>query len=141
MGRWCLRNFTKKNLVKISNSIRSEQNKFKISIGGGDTVKSNKLSFSITSIGYASTIIYRNKVEKNEFDKIDNPLKNAPHTFLELTASEWSHKYSREQAAFPSEYLKENKYWAPVGRVDNVFGDRNLVCSCPSIEEYKDEAA
>ena len=81
------------------------------------------------------------KVEKNEFDKIDNPLKNAPHTFLELTASEWSHKYSREQAAFPNEYLKENKYWAPVGRVDNVFGDRNLVCSCPSIEEYKDEAA
>ena len=81
------------------------------------------------------------KVEKNEFDKIDNPLKNAPHTFLELTASEWRHKYSREQAAFPSEYLKENKYWAPVGRVDNVFGDRNLVCSCPSIEEYKDEAA
>ena len=81
------------------------------------------------------------KVEKNEFDKIDNPLKNAPHTFLELTASEWNHKYSREQAAFPSEYLKENKYWAPVGRVDNVFGDRNLVCSCPSIEEYKDEAA
>ncbi|MEL0117039.1 MAG: aminomethyl-transferring glycine dehydrogenase [Pelagibacteraceae bacterium] len=81
------------------------------------------------------------KVEKNEFDKIDNPLKNAPHTFLELTASEWNHKYSREQAAFPNEYLKENKYWAPVGRVDNVFGDRNLVCSCPSIEEYKDEAA
>ena len=81
------------------------------------------------------------KVEKNEFDKIDNPLKNAPHTFLELTASEWSHKYSREQAAFPNEYLKENKYWSPVGRVDNVFGDRNLVCSCPSIEEYKDEAA
>ena len=58
--------FTKKNLAKISNSIKSEQNKFKISIGGGDTVKSNKLSFSITSIGYASKIIYRNKAKKND---------------------------------------------------------------------------
>ena len=59
-------NFTKKNLAKISNSIRSEQNKFKISIGGGDTVKSTKLSFAITSIGYASRIIYRNKAKKND---------------------------------------------------------------------------
>lgn len=59
-------NFTKNNLAKISNSIKSEQNKFKISIGGGDTVKSNKLSFSITSIGYASTIVHRNKAKKND---------------------------------------------------------------------------
>jgi glycine dehydrogenase len=51
------------------------------------------------------------------------------------------HKYTREQAAFPNEYLRHNKYWAPVGRVDNVYGDRNLVCSCPSMDEYKDEAA
>ena len=49
--------------------------------------------------------------------------------------------YSREEAAFPTEYVKNNKYWAPVARVDNVFGDRNLVCSCPSMDEYKDEAA
>ena len=81
------------------------------------------------------------KVEQGEFDKIDNPLKNAPHTYLELAANEWEHKYTREQAAFPNEYLKHNKYWAPVGRVDNVYGDRNLVCSCPSMDEYKDEAA
>jgi glycine dehydrogenase len=81
------------------------------------------------------------KVEQGEFDKIDNPLKNAPHTYLELAANEWEHKYTREQAAFPNEFLRNNKYWAPVGRVDNVYGDRNLVCSCPSMDEYKDEAA
>ena len=81
------------------------------------------------------------KVEQSVFDKNDNPLKNAPHTYLELAANEWSHKYTREQAAFPNEFLRQNKYWAPVGRVDNVYGDRNLVCSCPSMDEYKDEAA
>ena len=79
--------------------------------------------------------------EKNEFDKLDNPLKNAPHTYLELASNEWKHKYTREEAAFPSEHLRHNKYWAPVARVDNVYGDRNLVCSCPSMDEYKDEAA
>jgi len=81
------------------------------------------------------------KVEQGEFDKIDNPLKNAPHTYLELAGNKWEHKYTREQAAFPNEFLRHNKYWAPVGRVDNVYGDRNLVCSCPSMDEYKDEAA
>jgi glycine dehydrogenase len=82
-----------------------------------------------------------NSVEDGKFDKEDNPLKNAPHTYLELAANEWSHKYTREEAAFPNEYVKHNKYWAPVARVDNVYGDRNLICSCPSMEEYKDEAA
>ena len=82
-----------------------------------------------------------NLVESSKFDKIDNPLKNAPHTYVELASSEWKHTYSREEAAFPTEYVKNNKYWAPVARVDNVFGDRNLVCSCPSMDEYKDEAA
>ena len=82
-----------------------------------------------------------NLVESSKFDKIDNPLKNAPHTYIELASNEWSHKYTREEAAFPNEYVKNNKYWAPVARVDNVYGDRNLVCSCPSMDEYKDEAA
>ena len=81
------------------------------------------------------------KVEQGLSDKTDNLLKNAPHTFLEVAANEWTHKYTREQAAFPNEFIKNNKYWAPVGRVDNVYGDRNLVCSCPSMDEYKDEAA
>ena len=82
-----------------------------------------------------------NKVENSKFDKVDNPLKNAPHTYIELASNEWKHKYSREQAAFPNEFVKNNKYWAPVARVDNVYGDRNLVCSCPSMDEYKEEAA
>ena len=82
-----------------------------------------------------------NLVECNKFDQLDNPLKNAPHTYLELASNNWNHKYTREEAAFPSEYLRHNKYWAPVARVDNVYGDRNLVCSCPSMDEYKDEAA
>ena len=81
------------------------------------------------------------KVDNGSFDKKDNPLKNAPHTHLELSADEWKHLYKREEAAFPNEYLKVNKFWPPVGRVDNVFGDRNLVCSCPSLQEYKEEAA
>ena len=81
------------------------------------------------------------QVIKGDFDIKDNPLKNAPHTYVELSSNEWKHSYTREQAAFPNPYLKDNKYWPPVGRVDNVYGDRNLVCSCPSIDEYKDEAA
>ena len=82
-----------------------------------------------------------NAVETSKFDKLDNPLKNAPHTYIECASSEWIHKYTREEAAFPNEFVKNNKYWAPVARVDNVYGDRNLVCSCPSMDEYKDEAA
>ncbi len=82
-----------------------------------------------------------NAVEASKLDKLDNPLKNAPHTYIECGSSDWKHKYSREEAAFPNEFVKNNKYWAPVARVDNVYGDRNLVCSCPSMDEYKDEAA
>jgi glycine dehydrogenase len=82
-----------------------------------------------------------NKVKSGDFDKLDNPLKNAPHTHVELTANEWKHKYDRETAAYPSAILKSHKYWPPVARVDNVYGDKNLFCSCPSIEEYKDSAA
>ncbi len=82
-----------------------------------------------------------NMVENSKYDKSDNPLKNAPHTYIELASNEWKHKYTREEAAFPNEYVKNNKYWAPVARVDNVYGDRNLVCSCPSMDDYKIEAA
>lgn len=76
-------------------------------------------------------------VEQGRLDKDDNPLKNAPHTALELVG-EWNHAYSREQAVYPLATLIEAKYWPPVGRVDNVYGDRNLVCACPSIEAYQD---
>jgi len=81
------------------------------------------------------------KVKSGEYDKIDNPIKNSPHTHVELIANKWEHKYEREEAAYPSEFLKQIKYWPPVARVDNVYGDKNLVCSCPSIDEYKDTAA
>ncbi|MDC0445296.1 aminomethyl-transferring glycine dehydrogenase [Candidatus Pelagibacter sp.] len=82
-----------------------------------------------------------NKVKSGEYDKVDNPIKNSPHTHVELIANKWEHKYEREEAAYPSEFLKQIKYWPPVARVDNVYGDKNLVCSCPSIDEYKDTAA
>ena len=81
------------------------------------------------------------KVKSGEYDKVDNPIKNSPHTHVELIANTWEHKYEREEAAYPSEFLRQIKYWPPVARVDNVYGDRNLVCSCPSIDEYKDTAA
>jgi len=66
----------------------------------------------------------------------NNILKNAPHTLSMVTSDNWKHEYSREQAAFPIEYLKENKFWASVRRVDDAYGDRNLICNCVSVEEY-----
>ncbi len=71
----------------------------------------------------------------SENDK-NNILKNAPHTLSMVTSDNWKYEYSREQAAFPIEYLKENKFWASVRRVDDAYGDRNLICNCISIEEY-----
>lgn len=79
-------------------------------------------------------------VMEGQFDPNNNPLKNAPHTLDEVTASEWDRPYSREQAVWPVASLRADKYWAPVNRVDNVFGDRNLICSCPSIETYLESA-
>ncbi|MCP3909183.1 MAG: aminomethyl-transferring glycine dehydrogenase [Oceanicoccus sp.] len=77
------------------------------------------------------------QVEAGELDENDNPLKNAPHTSMEATASEWQHQYTREQAVFP--VGSEHKFWPPVARIDNVFGDRNLVCACPDIDSYRAE--
>jgi glycine dehydrogenase len=78
------------------------------------------------------------KVERGEFDAINNPLKNAPHTALESISDDWPHPYTREQAVYPVPSLRNAKYWPPVNRVDNVYGDRNLICSCPPIEDYID---
>ena len=75
------------------------------------------------------------QIRAGAWDRIDNPLKNAPHTALEL-AGDWKHPYSREQAAFPRPWLRAAKYWPPVKRIDNAAGDRNLVCTCPPIEAY-----
>jgi glycine dehydrogenase len=70
-------------------------------------------------------------------DPKDNVLKQAPHTAAAVAADKWSHPYSREQAAFPLPWVRANKYWPSVGRIDNPYGDRNLMCSCPSIEAYE----
>jgi len=75
-------------------------------------------------------------VETGAIDKANNPLKNAPHTAAEVTGTEWNHPYTREQAAFPAPWLRIHKYWPTVSRVDNAYGDRNLVCACPPIEAY-----
>ncbi|MCT4673859.1 MAG: aminomethyl-transferring glycine dehydrogenase [Prolixibacteraceae bacterium] len=76
------------------------------------------------------------EIESGEADAEDNVLKNAPHTDKVLTADEWPHAYPRSKAAYPLEWLKDNKFWVPVGRVDDAYGDRNLVCSCDPIESY-----
>ncbi len=75
-------------------------------------------------------------IEKGESDKKDNVLKNAPHTLAVITADEWNHSYSRSKAAFPLPYLKENKFWPTISRVNNTYGDRNLICTCPPVESY-----
>ncbi|MBB5360841.1 glycine dehydrogenase [Rhodanobacter sp. ANJX3] len=79
-------------------------------------------------------------VEEGKLDREDNPLKNAPHTATKVSASEWKHAYPRELAAFPLPSLKLQKYWSPVARVDNVYGDKNIMCACIPIDAYKEEA-
>ncbi len=76
-------------------------------------------------------------IEEGRADKSDNLLKNAPHTALTLTANEWPHPYSREEAAFPTPWVRAHKFWPPVARIDNVYGDRHLVCVCPPMESYQ----
>jgi glycine dehydrogenase len=73
-------------------------------------------------------------VENGEMDPLNNPLKNAPHPAVVVCSDTWERPYSREQAAFPSPWVKERKFWPAVGRIDNVWGDRNLFCSCVPLE-------
>ncbi|QJE01721.1 aminomethyl-transferring glycine dehydrogenase [Massilia forsythiae] len=77
------------------------------------------------------------KVERGEYDRMDNPLKGAPHTAEVVTADDWQHTYSREVAAFPVPSLRKKKYWPPVGRADNAYGDRNLFCGCAPVSDYE----
>ena len=79
-------------------------------------------------------------IEDGRLDREDNPLKNAPHTATMVTGTEWKHAYPRELAAFPLPSLKLQKYWSPVARVDNVYGDKNVMCACIPIDAYKEEA-
>jgi glycine dehydrogenase len=80
------------------------------------------------------------RVEKGEWPRNDNPLVNAPHTAAETLAAEWKHPYSRMEAAYPANEGSLVKYWPPVSRLNNVAGDRNLICSCPPLSAYGDAA-
>ncbi|MDO6474823.1 aminomethyl-transferring glycine dehydrogenase [Alteromonas sp. 1_MG-2023] len=79
------------------------------------------------------------KVESGEWDATDNPLHNAPHTLADICDSDWTRSYDRQVAAYPVESVARNKFWPSVNRIDDVYGDRNLICSCPSIESYIEE--
>ncbi|MEP1594080.1 MAG: glycine dehydrogenase (aminomethyl-transferring), partial [Halieaceae bacterium] len=77
-------------------------------------------------------------VQDGALDATDNPLVNAPHTLADITVNTWEHAYTREQAAYPVDSLRASKYWPPVNRVDNVYGDRNLYCACPAIDAWRE---
>ncbi len=91
--------------------------------------------FVAAMIGIRSEI---RAIEEGRADKRDNPLKNAPHTAEAVTAEDWTHGYTRQEAAFPLPWIRAHKYWSPVARVDNAFGDRNLVCTCPPMQTEAD---
>jgi glycine dehydrogenase len=76
------------------------------------------------------------RIERGELDRNDNPLKHAPHPARVMTADDWPHAYTRKEAAYPAPWQSEHKFWPPVSRIDNAYGDRNLVCTCPSPEAY-----
>ncbi len=84
-------------------------------------------------------ISIRKEIAEATKENTNNPLKNAPHTQGMLTTDEWSLPYTRNQAVFPLEYIADNKFWPSVRRVDDAFGDRNLICSCNPIEDYIDD--
>jgi glycine dehydrogenase len=77
------------------------------------------------------------RIETGALDRDNNPLKNAPHTLDDIASGAWDRPYSVEEAVFPVAALRQDKYWPPVNRIDQVYGDRNLVCSCPPPEAYQ----
>jgi glycine dehydrogenase len=74
---------------------------------------------------------------RKEADECPDVIRNAPHTAIALMSSDWKASYSRDKAAYPLSWVRGNKYWPPVGRVDNAYGDKNIVCSCPPMDDYK----
>jgi len=80
------------------------------------------------------------EIKEGKADKDDNVLHNAPHTLKVISANEWNHKYDRQKAAFPLKWVVENKFWPSVGRIDEGYGDRNLVCTCAPIDSYRTES-
>jgi glycine dehydrogenase len=78
-------------------------------------------------------------IEEGKADKVDNALKNAPHTLQVVCGDEWNHAYSRQDAAFPLAYVMKNKFWPSIARINNTYGDRNLICTCEPMESYMEE--
>jgi glycine dehydrogenase len=76
-------------------------------------------------------------IEEGRADRANNLLKRAPHPARQITSDEWDRPYTRDQAAFPTAWTRDNKWWPPVARIDNVYGDRNVMCSCPPLEAYE----
>jgi glycine dehydrogenase len=79
------------------------------------------------------------EIKEGKADREDNVLKNAPHTVKVAAANEWNHKYDRQKAAFPLKWIVENKFWPTVGRIDDGYGDRNLVCTCDPVDSYRQD--
>jgi glycine dehydrogenase len=80
------------------------------------------------------------EIEEGSSDRKDNVLKNSPHTLGRVTADEWTHSYSRQKAAFPAAWTRDNKFWPAVARVESAYGDRNLICSCPPTDAYAESS-
>jgi Glycine cleavage system protein P (pyridoxal-binding), C-terminal domain len=81
------------------------------------------------------------EIAEGKLDRTDNPLKNAPHTQHAVIVTEWNHGYNRERAVFPLPYTRESKFWPAVGRVNNTYGDRNLICTCEPVSSYAEAIA
>ena len=77
-------------------------------------------------------------IEEGRADRDNNMLKNAPHTAQAVSATEWDRPYRREEGAYPAPWVRQHKFWPPVARIDNTYGDRNLVCSCPPVSDYEE---
>ena len=99
-------------------------------------VKDIRYNERMTSAYYGKTTSAMDVIS-GKADKVDNALKNAPHTAQDVSATEWNHKYTREQAAYPVASLRQFKFWPTISRIDNPYGDRNLMCACPPLSEYE----
>ncbi len=162
-GEWLAKvNKISKGIVefKIIKQLRAKENSREIWLAFSP-IKSNYFNFMIqkaTELGvtklipliFERTVVRKinkerlskiDQIKSGKFDKVDNPIKNAPHTDSELASDKWTHKYTREEAAYPAKFLRANKFWPPVARVDNVYGDKNIFCTCPSMDEFKEDAA
>ena len=101
-------------------------------------IQSEKILINELCRAYPDYDILAEEAGEIKNSKNDNPLKNAPHTASHIASDDWTHAYSRNEAAYPANHLKNHKYWPPVARIDNAFGDRNLMCTCPPASEYNE---